>query len=164
MATTFPTTEVHDEGFRPPPLSCRVFVRCYRHYGDAKRAYDQLRVVAGIPEPRMSVVARGLDWREPLPPGRLYKLTCGFGALIGAAVGVLLWLVGLTSADSGIVLQAVFGAIAGVVIGFALGTTVAWLRADRTGHAETGHVHPRQYDILVEEELAPAARDVLGED
>ena len=54
-------------GFAPKPLSSRVFVRCYRHYGEAKRAYDQLRVVAGIPDKRMTVVARGLEWREPLP-------------------------------------------------------------------------------------------------
>ena len=54
-------------GSKPKPLSSRIFVRCYRHYGEAKRAYDALRVVAGIPEKRMTVVARGLEWREPLP-------------------------------------------------------------------------------------------------
>jgi hypothetical protein len=59
-------------GFAPKPLSSRIFIRGYRHYGEAKHAYDQLRVVA------------------------------------------------------------------------------------------TGHVEPRQYDILVEEQLAPQAREVLG--
>ena len=64
MQTLDPTTPA---GFAPKPVSSRIFIRCYRHYGEAKHAYDQLRVVAGIPEKRMTVVARGLEWREPLP-------------------------------------------------------------------------------------------------
>jgi hypothetical protein len=164
MATTFPNAELHDTGFKPTPLSCRVFVRCYRHYGEAKHAYDQLRVVAGIPEPRMTVVARGLEWRESLPPAKLYKLSCGFAALVGVAVGLLLWIMGLTSAGTGGLVQAVAGGLIGAAAGFVVATAVARLRAGRNGVAETGHVQPRQYDILVEEELAPAALEVLGDE
>ena len=91
-------------GFAPKPLSSPIFIRCYRHYGEAKPAYDRLHVVAGIPEKQMTV------------------------ALAGAAAGVV----------------------------------VASLRDRRRGVAQTGHVEPRHYDILVEEELAPQARDVLG--
>jgi hypothetical protein len=151
-------------GYTPEPLSSRIFVRCYRHYGDAKRAYDQLRVVAGIPDKRMTVVARGLEWREPLPIGRLYKLSCSLAALTGAAVGLMLWLLGFAGADVDWVTQLVFGALAGLALGFVVATAVARLRRDLTGVAETGHVEPRQYDILVEESLAPAAREVLEAD
>ena len=151
-------------GFKPQPLSSRIFVRCYRHYGDAKRAYDQLQVVAHIPDQGMTVVARGLEWREPLPLGTLYKLCCGLAALTGAMVGFTLWLLGLAARDVDWLTQSVFGALAGVVLGFVGATAMAWLRRERTGVAETGHVEPRQYDILVEEDYAPAARELLNAD
>jgi hypothetical protein len=151
-------------GVKPEPLSTRIFVRCYRHYGDAKRAYDQLRVVAGIPDKRMTVVARELEWREPFPVARLYKVACTLAAAIGAAAGLLLWTIGLTSADAPALTVMLLGAVAGLVVGFVVASTVARVRGSRTGVAETGHVEPRQYDILVEEDLAPAAREVLGAD
>jgi hypothetical protein len=135
-------------GFAPRPVSSRVFVRCYRHYGDAKCAYDQLSVVARIPDKRMTVVARGLEWREPLSAGRLLKLSSALAAAVGAVVGLILWALGFTTSGTGWLAQTLLGALAGAL----------------TGVAETGHVEPRQYDILVEEDLAPRAREVLGVD
>jgi hypothetical protein len=148
-----------DPGFQPEPVSSRIFVRCYRRYEDAKRAYDQLCVVGHIPDKRMTVVARGLEWRETLPPATLYKLSCGLAAAIGGAVGLLLWMIGFAATDSNWFAQTAFGALAGLLAGFCAATAVAYLRR---GAVATGHVEPRQYDILVEEELAPAAREVLG--
>jgi hypothetical protein len=164
MSTHTIESEMPASGVKPAPLSSRIFVRCYRHYGDAKRAHDQLQVVARIPDTRMTVVARGLEWQEPLPAGRLYKLSCGLGALNGAVVGFALWLFGLAGSDVEWVTQMLLGAFAGLVLGFVVATAVGWLRRDRNGVAETGHVEPRQYDILVEEEYAPAAREVLEAD
>jgi hypothetical protein len=158
MSTHTIETGMDAAGFKPEPLSSRIFVRCYRHYGDAKRAYHQLQVVARIPDKRMTVVARGLEWREPLPTGRLYKLSCGLAAVTGAAVGFVLWLLGLAARDVDWITQILFGACAGAALSFVVATAVGWLRRDRTGLAETGHVEPRQYDMLVEEEYAPAAR------
>jgi hypothetical protein len=151
-------------GFAPRPLSSRVFVRCYRHYGDAKRAYDQLSVVARIPDKRMTVVARGLEWREPLPAGRLFKLSSALAAAVGAVVGLILWALGFTTSGTGWLAQTVLGALAGLLAGLCLAAAIAWLRRPRTGVAETGHVEPREYDILVEEDLATRAREVLGVD
>ncbi len=111
-------------GFTPEPLSSRIFVRCYRHYGDAKRAYDQLKVVAHIPEKRMTVVARDLEWREPLAPERLVKLTSGLCALTGAAVAVVLWILGLGSAQIEWLTLAIFGAMAGAAAGLVLAGVV----------------------------------------
>ncbi len=150
----------YDEtGYKPEPISSRIFVRCYRHFADAKRAYDQLRVVAGIPDKRMTVVARGLEWREPLPLVALLKLAGGAGAGIGAAVAFVLWMFGLT--DSGWPAQTILGAVAGAAAGLLAAGVVTALRGRRAGLAETGHVEPQQYDILVEEDYAEAARTVL---
>jgi hypothetical protein len=110
----------------------------------------------------MTVVARGLEWREPLPASRLFKLSCGLAALTGAIVGFALWLLGLADVDW--LTQMVFGAVFGALLGFVAATAVGWLRRDRNGVADTGHVEPRQYDILVEEAYAPAARKVLDAD
>jgi hypothetical protein len=151
-------------GSKPEPLSSRIFVRCYRHYGDAKRAYDALRVVAGIPEKRMTVVARGLEWREPLPAAALLKLASGAGAAVGGIVGLVLWMFGFTASQTGWLSQTILGALAGVFAGLVAAIVAAWLRRDRTGIAATGHVEPRQYDILVEEDLAPVARELLEAD
>jgi hypothetical protein len=151
-------------GSEPKPLSSRIFVRCYRHYGEAKRAYDALRVVAGIPEQRMTVVARGLEWREPLPATSLVKLTAGAGAGLGGIVGLVLWMLGFTASQTSWLTQTILGGLAGVLVGLVAAAAVAWLRRDRNGVSETGHVEPRQYDILVEEDLAPAARRVLEPD
>jgi hypothetical protein len=148
-----------ETGSKPEPMSSRIFVRCYRHFADAKRAYDELRVVAGIPDKRMTVVARGLEWREPLPPAALAKLAGGAGAGIGAAVAFVLWLFGLT--DAAWLAQTVLGGVAGAGAGLLAAGVVAALRRRRTGLAETGHVEPQQYDILVEEDYADAARTVL---
>lgn len=148
-----------DGGFAPEPLRSRIFVRCYRHYGDAMRASERLQVAARIPEARVTVVARGLEWREPLPIGRLYKLSCLLAALTGAAVGFALWALGLADADW--ITEMLTGAAAGAALGFVVATAIGRLRREHRGVAETGHVEPRQYDILVEEEYAPAAREAL---
>lgn len=160
MSTTI-APEAGPTGFAPDPIPSRVFVRCYRSYGEAERAKDQLSVVARIPEKRMTVVARGLEWREPLPLGTLYRLGCGLGTAAGAVVGFALWALGFAAADVDVLTQTVIAGVVGLALGFCLATVVARLRQRRTGLADTGHVVPRQYDILVEEELAAAAHEVL---
>jgi hypothetical protein len=151
-------------GSKPKPLSSRIFIRCYGHYGEAKRAFDALRDDAHIPERRMSVVARDLEWREPLPAVSLLKLTCGSGAAVGGIVGLLLWMLGFTASQTSWLTQTFLGGLTGVLVGLVTAASVAWLRRNRDGVVQTGHLEPRQYDILVEEEFAPAAREILEPD
>jgi hypothetical protein len=112
----------------------------------------------------MTVVARGLEWKEPLPAGTLLKLASAIGSLIGGAVALVLWALGFTTSTTGWLSQTILGALAGVAVGLVAAVIVARVRSERAGFAETGHVEPRQYDILVEEDLAPVARQVLGAD
>jgi hypothetical protein len=151
-------------GYAPEPASSRIFVRCYRQYGEAKHAYDVLRVVAGIPDKRMTVVARGLEWRESVPLGQLYKLSCGLAAVTGAIVGLVLYALGLAASDAHWLTQTVLAAAIGAGLGFVGATVIARLRDRRNGAVHTGHVEPRQYDILVEEQFAPKARRILADE
>lgn len=162
MATTFDPKFA--TGSAPEPLSSRLLVRCYRHYDDAKHAHEQLRVVAGIPDKRMALVACGLEWREDLPTETLYKVACTLAGAVGAGTGVVFWWLGLTSAGTDWLTAALVAALAGVAFGFVVATTVARLREWRGSDVQTGHVEPRQYDIFVAEEFAPVAREVLGGD
>jgi hypothetical protein len=131
-----------------------VFVRCYRTYPDARRAYVQLRVVARIPDRQMSVVARGLRWREPLRPGAAMRLGAVAGAIVAALDSLVLWTLGFTDAATTWSDQTIVAALAG-----ALWPAVTRRRLEVP---ETGHVDPVQYDILVEEEHAGRAREVLA--
>ena len=73
-------------------------------------------------------------------------------------------MLGFTASQTSWLTQTILGGLAGVLAGLVAAAAVAWLRRDRNGVGETGHVEPRQYDILVEEDLAPAAREVLEPD
>lgn len=150
-------------GWKPDPLPSRVFVRCYRSYQDAKRAYDQLRVVARIPDKQMTVVARGLRWREPLKAGTAMRVGALAGAIVAGVAGLILWSLGLTDAGTSWSDQTIIAALAGALVGGAAG--LVWPAVTRRSLEvpETGHVDPVQYDILVEEEYVPSAQEVLAD-
>lgn len=141
----------------------RTFVRGYRRYGDARHAYDKLRAVAGIPEQRVTVVARGRASHETLPLGKIYRFTFGISALIGALVGVGLWAGGLASEGADAGGQAVFGAAIGVLVGFFVVAVIARLGARLEHEGELDEVTPREYGILVDPDYARDARDALDE-
>jgi hypothetical protein len=151
-----------DRGWTPQPLSSRIFVRCYGSYQEARQAYDRLRVIAHIPDKRMTIVARGLEWYEPLRAGQLLKLGALCGGVVGATSGLLLWALGLADGHTGWLAATVVGAVMGALAAAALALALGWVTREHADVPETGHVAPSQYDILVEEELAPAAREILA--
>lgn len=147
-------------GRRPEPMSERVVVRCFDDYREAKRAVDALSV-ARIPRTRITLVGRGLHWREPFTRDRLLKLAAGAGAALGVAAALALWALG--ALDSGFTwLGAVAaGAALGTVLGLVMGA-VSWpATRRRTSVPETGHVDADHYDVLVELALAERARRLL---
>jgi hypothetical protein len=73
-------------------------------------------------------------------------------------------MLGFTASQTSWLAQAILGGLAGALVGLVAAAGVAWLRRERNGVGETGHVAPRQYDIVVEEDLAAAAREVLEPD
>ena len=156
--------DVTPDGWKPDPLPARVFVRCYRSYQDARRAYDQLRVVARIPDRQMTVVARSLRWREPLKTGTAMRFGAAAGAIVAGLAGLILWSLGFTDAGTSWSDQTIVAALAGALAGGAVGAMWPLLTRRSLEVPETGHVDPGQYDILVEEEHVPRAQEVLAHD
>ncbi len=151
-------------GWKPKPMQARVFIRCYRTYHEARRAYDQLRVVARIPDQKMIVIARGLRWRQPLDVVAAARIGGFAGAVIGGLAGLMLWSLDYTEAGTAWVSQTLVAALAGALVGVIGGA--AWVATTRRSPdvPETGHVDPVQYDILVDEEHVPRAQEVLERD
>ena len=75
--------------WKPEPMSERITVRCFSSYRDAKRAVDRLRV-ARIPDDRITVAGRGLEWRPALTAERAARLGGAAGIVIAAATALLL--------------------------------------------------------------------------
>ena len=140
------------EGFPPPEMPSRVMVRSYRAYPDAADAVDRLAREEDIPPGRVTVVARGLDWAASSIP--LRESATG-GAALGAVIGLALWAIGGTAEDVGPFLTMAFGAVLGVLAGLVV-ALVRHYTGDEPGRVDAAH-----YDVLVDEEVAANARDML---
>jgi hypothetical protein len=145
----------------PEPVHARVPVGRFSRYRDAKRAVDRLRV-ARIPERRISVLGSGIEWSPPLTAERAARLGAWMGAAAGGLTLLLLWSAGALAADFTWLSAALAGAFVGTGVGSCV-ALVVW-RAGRDRHLlpESGHVDVRRYDVLVEPEDLPKARELLG--
>ena len=161
MASIASTEPVTSPGRRPEPMSERVVVRSYPTYHDAKRAVDQLAVVARIPPKRVSVFGRGLRWREAWTAPRFFKGAAAGGAALAGAAALILWALGALDSSFTALTAAAAGIGLGGTLGLVLGAA-AWrlTRRDRTV-PETGHVDIDRYEVLVESAEAERAREML---
>lgn len=151
---------VETSTWRPEPMSERVVVRCFHNYQDAKRAVDAL-TVGKIPAKRITVFGRGLRWREAFTAGRMVKATALGGAVLAAAVALILWSLGALDGSFTWLTGLAAGAVLGGALGLVLGPIVwALTRRDRT-IPETGHVDVDHYEVLVEVDHADRAHELL---
>jgi hypothetical protein len=151
---------VETSDWRPEPMSERIVVRCYESYQDAKQAVDTL-TVGRIPDKRITVFGRGLQWREAFTAGRLARACALGGAALAAVTALILWSVG--GLDSGFtwIGSLAAGGVVGALLGLALGV-VAWRLTKRDRSIpETGHVDVDHYEVLVEVDHADRARELL---
>lgn len=148
--------------WRPEPMSERVVVRCYSTFRDAKRAADTLSV-ARIPRTRVTVVGRGLRWREAFTASRFVKGAVLGGVSLAAAAALILWSLGALDSSFTWFTSLVVGGVLGGVLGCIAGT-VAWVLTKRDRSIpETGHVDVDHYDVLVDVSHADRARELLGD-
>ena len=157
--TAVPATE-HSSEWSPEPMSRRVVIRCFSSYADAKAAVDRLRV-ARIPDKRITVMGRGLRWRPVLTADRSARLGGVVGVVIAAATALILWSLGGLAADLSWVNALLLGGFAGGAVGLVVGL-VSWrLSRNAASVPETGHVDVERFDLLVEEQDARKARELL---
>ena len=162
MASTMTAPTQTEGGWRPEPMSQRIVVRCYSTYADAKRAVDRLRV-ARIPDRKITVMGRGIDLRPALTAARAARLGGALGTLVAAATALVLWSLGWLAAE----LTWLSATLAGGLVGGAAGVVMALVgwRVSRDVGAlpEASNVDVSRYDVLVEDEAAERARELLGE-
>jgi hypothetical protein len=136
----------------------------YRTYRAAKRAMDQLQVVGRIPGRRIALRGREMRWREPLNAERALARGAAFGAVLGAVVGIVLWAVSALATDFTWLGALLAGAALGGAAGAIAATTYWRATRDRAGLPETGFVDVGEFVVLVPEDDAPRAREVLAAD
>jgi hypothetical protein len=145
----------------PDQTARKVLVGRFSRYRDLKRAVDSLRV-ARIPERRITVLGRGLEWSPPLTAERAARLGARLGGAIGSISLLLLAIAGAVTQLSW--LGATFvGAALGGFLGMAMGVAIWRVSRDRSMLPESGHVEVDRYDLLVERDDVPKARGILGD-
>lgn len=144
------------------PATRQIVVGRFRRYRDLKRAVDSLRV-ARIPERRITVLGRGLDWNPPLTAERAARLGGSLGAAIGTACVLLLALVGAVAADLSWLGATTAGGLLGGILGVGLGVAFWRFCRDNSMLPESGHVDVDRYDLLVDRGDAAKARSLLGD-
>jgi hypothetical protein len=138
----------------------RVLIGSFSRFRDVKRTVDTL-AVGRIPEKRITVLGRGLSWNPPLTAERAGRLAAWLGLAAGAATMLLLWSVGSLAADFGWFSAVLAGAVVGAAMGGLIGIVIWRASRDRAVIPETGNVDVRRYEVLVEPDDLPRARELL---
>jgi hypothetical protein len=144
----------------PESLSRRVLIGRFSRYRDAKRTVDRL-AVGRIPEKRITVLGSGLSWSPPLTAERAARLGAWLGLAAGAATMLLLWGLGSLTASFSWLSAILAGAFVGAGVGGTIGLIVWRASRDRGLLPETGSVDVRCYEVLVEPDDLPKARQLL---
>jgi hypothetical protein len=142
------------------PLERRVPVGRFTRYKDAKRAVDRL-CVARIPEQRITVLGRGITWNPPLNAERSAVLGARVGSAAGALTLLLLWSLGSLAATFSWLSAMLAGGFVGAIVGAVAALLIWRVSRDRSVLPESGHVDVRRYDVLVEPDDLPKARNLL---
>jgi len=154
-----PVTGAPADDFASPSMPQRVMVRAYRSFEGGTGAVERLVREEGIPRERVTLVARGLRWVQRGDASSAMVTGAQTGALAGAACGLGLYLLGLIAASFGAVIPIAAAAGVGAIAGLAIGGIAHRRATDRPdGSGRLGVDH---YDVLVDEEVAPAAREAL---
>lgn len=154
-----PLSSTPADGFASPSMPQRVMVRAYRSFEGGARAVERLVREEGIPRERVTLVARGLKWVQQRDASSAMVAGAQTGAIAGAACGLGLYVLGLIAASFGALIPIAAAAAVGAIAGLAIGALAHRRASDRPDG--TGSLGVEHYDVLVDEEVAPAAREAL---
>jgi hypothetical protein len=148
-----------------PEAPTRRSIATFQSYADAEQAVDALSD-RGFPVERVAIVGRELELVEQVT-GRLnYPRAALRGAASGAVTGALIgWIFGLFNWINPLIsalLLAFYGLIFGAIVGAVLGLVVHAMQRGRRDFSSATFVHPRRYEVMVDEAVAPEAIRLLG--
>ena len=146
------------------PNRPRRAIASYDHYGDAQRAVDYLSD-RKFPVERVAIVGHGVRYVEQVRGRMTVGRAALLGAVQGAALGVLLgalisiFFVLDPSPAWGLVM--LYGLVAGALFGAALGAIVHAATGGRRDFISAAGMEADRYDVVVDEELADRAAEIL---
>ena len=143
----------------------RRAIASYDRYEDAQRAVDSLSD-RKFPVQRVAIVGRGVQLIEQVT-GRVDVWRAALtGAVQGALIGALFgWLFGLFDWIDPLVSAltlALYGLLWGAVVGAIIGIVSHALTGGRRDFASVSGLSAERYELLVDEEVANQAAELLG--
>ncbi|MEA2249747.1 MAG: hypothetical protein QOH46_4276 [Solirubrobacteraceae bacterium] len=147
-----------------PAARPRRSVAVYADYADAQRAVDHLSD-HGFPVERVAIVGHGLRYVEQVAG----RMTTGTAALIGAAQGAALGalfglgfgLIFTISPHPALPLLVLYGIVSGALLGALFGAVTHAATGGARDFTSVSGIRADRYEILVDEEVAGQAADLL---
>jgi hypothetical protein len=144
----------------------RRVVASFTRYADAERAVDRLSD-SGFPVDRVAIVGRDLHFVEQVTGRMTWGRAALDGALPGAFAGFLVgWLFGLFDWVDPIVASlwlAFHGIWIGALFGALVGLATHALHGGRRDFGSVSGMRAERYDVLVDQEVADQAAQLLGD-
>jgi hypothetical protein len=137
-------------------------VGVFEDYADAQRAVDRL-ADSGFPVERIAIVGHDLKSVEQITGRMTTGRAALLGALQGATLGVLFgFLVGvLWTIPPATLLLMLYGLVAGGLLGALLGAVTHAAAGGERDFASVSGLQAQRYEVLVDEELAGRALELL---
>ena len=146
------------------PNRPRRAVASYDHYGDAQRAVDHLSD-RKFPVEHVAIVGHGVRYVEQVRGRMTVGRAALLGALQGAALGVLLGalisIFFVLDPSPAWALLMLYGLVVGALFGAALGAIVHAATGGRRDFVSAAGMEAERYDVVVDEELADRAAEIL---
>jgi len=139
-------------------------VASYDDYAEAARAVDHLSD-QGFPVERVAIVGHGLRYVEQvqgrMTAGRAALLGAVQGAILGLLFGALASLFFVLDPSPAAVLLLLYGLAAGAFLGAVLGALAHLATGGVRDFASVAGMEADRYDIVVDEEIADRAAELL---
>ena len=148
-----------------PDRRARRTIATTPSYAEAERIVDQLSD-RGFPVERVAIVGHDLQVVEQVVGRMTWGRAALNGALSGALPGVLVgWIFGLFSWVDPLIAAAqlgLYGLVIGAVLGAIAGLVLYGLQRGRRDFASVPMMRPTRYEVVVDAEVADEALRLLG--
>ena len=146
------------------PNRPRRAIASYHRYGDAQRAVDYLSD-REFPVEHVAIVGHGLRYVEQvqgrMTVGRAALVGAAQGAALGVLLGALVSIFFVLDPAPAWALLMLYGLVAGALFGAAFGAIVHAATGGRRDFISAAGMEADRYDVVVDEEMAERAAELL---